>query len=135
MDHLATEKHYTPNEVGDMWGLSAKVITKLFQDQPAVDHPPEQCEFCDSPWTVQLNDPYKIETLKVCADCARHWECEKCNERVGQLVETYGCDESGPYETRVRLCRFCRDEVPPQPARVIPIGFYPAPEPPPLEVD
>ena len=32
----ATEKHYTPEKVGELWGFSAATIRRLFEDEPGV---------------------------------------------------------------------------------------------------
>jgi hypothetical protein len=33
---LATERHYTPTEVGEMWNISPKSVIRLFEDEPGV---------------------------------------------------------------------------------------------------
>ena len=31
-----TERHYTPDELGEMWNLSADTVRRLFQNEPGV---------------------------------------------------------------------------------------------------
>lgn len=33
---IATEQHYTPKELGELWGFAEKTIRKMFQDEPGV---------------------------------------------------------------------------------------------------
>ena len=35
-DMSALEKHYTPQEVAELWGLSDSAVRRLFQDEPGV---------------------------------------------------------------------------------------------------
>jgi hypothetical protein len=44
---LHTERHYTPAELGELWGLSSDTIRRLFEDEPGVlmmgeRHPPRK---------------------------------------------------------------------------------------------
>lgn len=32
----AGERHYTPQEVANLWGLSPKTVTRLFENEPGV---------------------------------------------------------------------------------------------------
>ena len=32
----STEKHYKPAELGELWGLNAETIRRLFDDEPGV---------------------------------------------------------------------------------------------------
>ena len=31
-----SERHYSPKEVGDLWGLSPATVRRIFEDQPGV---------------------------------------------------------------------------------------------------
>ena len=33
---LATERHFTPGELGELWGLSPQTMRELFVDEPGV---------------------------------------------------------------------------------------------------
>ena len=36
MDDQATERHYSPKEIAQMWGVSDSTVRKLFEDTPGV---------------------------------------------------------------------------------------------------
>ena len=36
MPSLATERHFTPKEVGELWSLDESTIRRLFQNEPGV---------------------------------------------------------------------------------------------------
>ena len=33
---LAAERHYSPREIADLWGVSVNTVRRLFQEQPGV---------------------------------------------------------------------------------------------------
>lgn len=36
MDALATEKHWSPIEIAERWGISPQMVRTVFQDEPGV---------------------------------------------------------------------------------------------------
>ena len=36
VSNLMTDKHYSPDELADLWGVSAETIRSIFRDEPGV---------------------------------------------------------------------------------------------------
>ena len=89
-------------------------VNRIFRPFPLKpDHPARECEYCDSLWTVELNNPENLTVIRVCADCADKVACEHCGERI----PTVRMDDGA------RLCVFChKDLTGPQVTNVLPTG-------------